>query len=592
MLRRFIVPNSTVECLHSGQAVMGAVHAASSNVPVATRGQISLVMDGLIFNARDFDSSCRTMAEAFLDLYECHGFQGALERINGDFAVAVYDARTATLWLARDRFGVKPLYYIHSGDIFAFASQPRCMLGLPGVSRQVNRQFVALFAGSHYRTFDNDPGASPFADIAQLPGGHMLEVNQRRTLRLSRYWGLSEQPEFTASEDELSEEYRALLIDAVRLRFEIANAPAFMLSGGMDSSSVLASAVRASGQKQDAFSTVYEDRTYDEAEEICSMLESTVKEWHPLKVGTPDVFSLIERMVCIHDEPVATATWLPHYLLCEAAVSQGFGALFGGLGGDELNAGEYEHFFFHFADLQHVGKLEQLQSEVEFWVKYHDHPIHQKSRAVVDDTLSRLVDLGTPGRCLADRRRLERYRLAVSPEFFDIVEFNPVMDHPFSSYLRNRTYQDIFRETAPCCLRAEDRHASAFGLDHIDPFFDHRLVEFMFRVPGSLKIRDGVTKVLLREATRGLLPEVTRTRIKKTGWNAPAHVWFTGATLDHVRDVVGTQSFRERGIYNVTEVNRIIDEHEHIIKTDVVIENHMMFLWQLVNLDLWLRSLE
>ena len=118
------------------------------------------------------------------------------------------------------------------------------------------------------------------------------------------------------------------------------------------------------------------------------------------------------------------------------------------------------------------------------------------------------------------------------------------MPHPFTSYLKNRCYQDIFFETAPCCLRAEDRHGGAFGLDRFDPFFDHRLVEFMFQVPGRHEDSvDGVTKTLLRQAMTGVLPEETRTRVKKTGWNAPAHVWFAGKGADQVRDLIGSRAF-------------------------------------------------
>ena len=166
------------------------------------------------------------------------------------------------------------------------------------------------------------------------------------------------------------------------------------------------------------------------------------------------------------------------------------------------------------------------------------------------------------------------------------------MDHPFQSYLKNRTFQDIFHETAPCCLRAEDRQSTHFGLDRFDPFFDHRLIEFMFRVPGSLKIKDGVTKVLLREAMRGVLPEETRTRVKKTGWNAPAHVWFSGVGREWLLDLVDSRQFRERGIYRVEVVRRLIDEHERIVAEGAAVENHMMFLWQLLNMELWLRHVE
>jgi asparagine synthase (glutamine-hydrolysing) len=146
----------------------------------------------------------------------------------------------------------------------------------------------------------------------------------------------------------------------------------------------------------------------------------------------------------------------------------------------------------------------------------------------------------------------------------------------------------MFYETAPCCLRAEDRHTTAFGLERFDPFFDHRLVEFMFRVPGTMKIRDGVTKVLLRRAMSGILPEETRTRVKKTGWNAPAHVWFTGRGLERLRDLVASQSFRDHGVYDTAVTERLIDEHAAIVASGAARENHMMFLWQLLNVETWL----
>jgi asparagine synthase (glutamine-hydrolysing) len=113
----------------------------------------------------------------------------------------------------------------------------------------------------------------------------------------------------------------------------------------------------------------------------------------------------------------------------------------------------------------------------------------------------------------------------------------------------------------------------------------------MFRVPGTMKIRDGVTKRLLREAMRGILPEETRARIKKTGWNAPAHVWFSGRGLDRLRDLVASRAFRERGVYNTAKVSSLIDEHAAIVASGAARENHMMFLWQLVNLETWLAAL-
>jgi asparagine synthase (glutamine-hydrolysing) len=548
---------------------------------------VLVALDGSIFN-RDQLGQFRTDVEAIIELYKQHGFPAALAKLNGDFAIALYDSRDDALWLGRDRFGVKPLYYHIHGSSFSFASRLRALLSLPQVSSRVNDRYVALFASSHYRFFDNDPESSPFAEIKQLPASHAL-CFKNGSVSKTRYWALEEQTDWTDSEKELSERYRQLLLDAVSIRLRVAERPAFTLSGGMDSSSMLACAVHISGQKQHAFSTVYSDKTFDESEDIRTVLDSTVEHWHRVPVDDPDVFGIIEEMVQVHDEPVATATWLSHYLLCRDAAEQGFGGLFGGLGGDELNAGEFEHFTYFFADLKMAGQEQRLSHEIDKWIEYHDHPIYIKTRGLVDEQFSTLVNLSIPGKCIPDRRRLLRYKAALNPDFFDLDDFEPVSDHPFSSYLKNRTYQDLVRETIPCCLRAEDRQSAAFGLDCFLPFFDHRLVEFMFRVPSTLKYRAGVTKNLLRNAMRGILPEETRTRVAKTGWNAPAHLWFSNGCGDQLMDMLHSREFRERGIYNVAEVERLFDEHRRIVTSGAIEENHMMFFWQLVNLELWLQ---
>lgn len=561
---------------------------------VAEEGGCLVVMDGAIVNRDDLAADgiaprCPD-AQALLALYRRHGFVEAMRRVAGDLAAALYDAATGTLWLGRDRIGVKPLYWAAGPDEFAFASRPAALLALPWVDGGVNRRFVALFAGSHYRSIDNAPEESPYAAIAQVPAGTVLEV-RNGAVRSSRYWTLEEQPDFAEDEATLAGRLRELLFDSVRRRVALARRPAFTLSGGLDSSSVLSCAVAGSGERLPAYSSTYLDPTYDETAEIRPMLAEKVSRWTPVPIGDRfDIIATIREMVRIHDEPVATATWLSHHRLAGQVAADGHGALFGGLGGDELNAGEYEYFFFHFADLRATGDTAALGHEIACWARHHDHPIHRKSPAVAEAALALMTDPAVPGRCRPDQRRLMRYAAAVDPAWFDLSAWQPAMDHPFRSCLKNRTYQDIFRETAPCCLRAEDRQTTAAGLDRFDPFFDHRLVEFMFRVPGHLKIRDGVTKRLLREAMRGILPEETRTRVKKTGWNAPAHLWFLDEGAAALADLVASRRFRELGVYKVPEVERLLAEHREIVTSGVARENHMMFFWQLANLAVWLGA--
>ncbi len=587
-------PHSRAIAIAAGRCTLGWSGREAPNV--AEHGPLIVAVDGLFYNRKELDqaaglnASTTTDATRLANLYRQHGFDGAVSKINGDFSVALYDQNSDTLWLARDRFGVKPLYYLVQDGWFAFASRPGPLLRLDGVSREVNRRYVATFAGGHYRHIDNMPDQSPFEAVHQLPAATVLRWRQG-SIAIHRYWDLSEASDFAAGEAELAASYRDLLLDAVERRIAVADAPAFTLSGGMDSSSVLSCAVERTGNRQQAYSSVYVDPTYDETTEIKPMLDSKVSQWHPVRIGTPDVLGIVRKMVVAHDEPVATATWLSHYLVCEDARDQGFKSLFGGLGGDELNAGEYEYFYFFFADLRRAHAEAALDHEIVEWARHHDHPIYRKSKAGVEEAFKRLVDLATPGVCRPDANRMTRYYATIDRDYFDLTRDPHVMDHPFKSYLKNRTYQDIFRETAPCCLRAEDRQTEAHGMQQINPFFDHRLAEFMFRVPGHMKIRDGITKRLLREAMTGILPEETRQRIKKTGWNAPAHQWFgQGTVADDVQDLIESRAFRERGIYNLKEVDRLLAEHHKIVAEDAVVENHMMFFWQLVNLELWFQD--
>lgn len=580
----------TPQVLVEGPAALGWIGARAPLI--ARQGPVIAVLDGRFFNPEALPEADND-AGRLIGLYSRHGIEAALARINGDFAFALYDGRNGQLHAGRDRFGLKPLYWARAAQGIALASRPRALLALPGVSSAPDRAFVARFAACHYRVFDNPVERSAYADIAQVPAASGMTFGAKGAPKPFKWWRLDDLPDLAATEGELADSYRELLLDSVQRRLRGTASPAFTLSGGLDSSSVLSCAATASGRAQVAYSSVYADPTFDESADIAPMLQSKVSDWRTVPLGNAiDLFAIVGRMIAAHDEPVATATWLSHFVLAEQVARGAHDSLFGGLGGDELNAGEYEYFFFYFADLRAAGESAELEHEIKCWARNHDHPIWRKNRDVAMAGLARLADPGRAGGIRTDRDRLERYWAALSPDWYDLAGYEPVLDHPFTSALKNRTYQDIFRETAPCCLRAEDRHASHFGLERLDPFFDHRLVEFMFRIPGRLKIRDGITKRLLRAAMAGILPEETRLRIKKTGWNAPAHLWFTGTGLEAVRDMVRSRAFRERGVYNVAEVERLIEAHAASVADPQPRENHMMFLWQLVNLETWLAALQ
>lgn len=551
----------------------------------------ALLFDGQLFDGppcADPDETRHREVTRVLHEIRLRGPIDAASALDGDFAFVWMDA-DGDVWLARDRFGMRPLYYARTPGGWAVASQPGQILAHGGVDPSPDPAFLVRYGLMHYRMIDNEPTGSPYRGISQVPAATVVRLRPNGAVESLRYWTVKEEPDHDGSPKELAGRYRELLRDSVSRRTNRFTHRAFTLSGGMDSSTVLALAAAEHGP-QAAYSTVYSDPTYDERDDIQDMLAEHARPWLAVEIPADiDVLREVERLVAMHHEPVATATWLSHLHLTERAQRDGVRAMFGGLGGDELNAGEYEYFPFHFADLQANDRDDELTHELALWAQHHDHPIFRKSPEIGLQLIDLVADPTVPGHCLPDLQRLNRYLSALDPDFVEFAVQRPRMESPFHSYLRNRTWQDLTSETLPCCIRAEDRHGAAHGVVQVLPFLDRAVVEFAYRIPGTLKIRDGVTKRLLRDAMEGLLPAATRERVKKTGWNAPAHVWFSGSGLDAVRDLVLSDDFEAVGVYRRGEVLRLLEEHRRIVSQGLMVENHMMFLWQVVNLIQWDR---
>jgi asparagine synthase (glutamine-hydrolysing) len=578
----------------SGVTVSNGV-AVENAGQIAELGPLRLVLDGTIYNPEAFVEPDRSLAKAgdaglLLTSIARHGLPDTLAKINGDFALVFIDVRSGQVHLARDRFGVRPLYHARSGEWTAFASRPRSLLNLPGVSKDPDPPFLLAAAGTHYRFIDADPGRAPFRDIAQVPAGHVVSI-RNGTVSAARFGDITAGPPPRGSEADQAREYLDLLEDAVRRRLRHAEDPAFTLSGGLDSSTIAALAHRITGTPPSAISSVHRDETYDESKEIKDIVDAGLVDWHPVEIDDPDLFPLISKMSTFHDQPIPTVTWMSHYLLGQRTAELGYRSVFGGLGGDEQHAGEYDYFFYFFADLNAAGRPDVLAREIAAWARNHDHPVFRKTPEVAEHGIGILTDPDRLGLCRGNTDLLFRYRNLLSPEFGDVETLMPRFEASAPSYLASHMRNELLHTTMPCCLRAADRNSAALGLLEIHPFLDWRLFEFMLAIPGDRKIRDGVTKCFAREAYKGLLPEPTRTRVTKTGWNAPAHQWFAGPGREALMDLVMSRTFRDRGVYNHPELLRLIDEHQDIVDNPRGRENHMMLLWQIVTLELWLRSL-
>ncbi len=547
-----------------------------------------LVLDGGIYNKASLCDRYRVSrntddAALALAAYEADGLDG-LASIDGDLAMALYDNKTDRIILFRDRFGIKPLFYMRIGDEYLFASEVKAFGAHPAFSPAPNEAMLYDFLATHYRYIHRDPARTYWSGVHQVKPAHFLDITARG-MREHCYWNLEPDQEIMDLDDsEMEERLKAHFRESVAARLSNDRTMGFSVSSGMDSSSVCSQAAALTGLR-DLYSVSYGYSEYDEGQGIAPLAERWGNRWRNIVLSDPPLFETVERLVRIHEGPLCTVTWLSHYFLVKQAAEDGREIIFSGLGGDECLAGEYEHFLYFFADLKRTGREKRLAGEVEAWQRLHDHPIFRKNWAVVQDVFSRLVDLNQTGRIFLDEKRYQAYHPYFEPDFIQTWDSPPEMPCPFDSYLANRCYQDLVRETTPPSLAADEKNVSHFGLTTRFPFLDHRLLRYCYSLPGTAKYNQGVTKHIMRRSMKGLLPEANRTNTVKTGFNAPLGDWLMGREKDRLLDLIRSRSFKERGWLKRGAIEKILRAHERGEA------NHMMFFWQMLNAELWLRSI-
>ena len=555
-------------------------------------GSIQIVMDCSIFNADDFPAPHKKTTDAQRVLLSISkiGIVRTLAKINGRFCLAAFDTKTNTAYLARDRFGVSTLFYTCFDGLIAFSSRAKGLLALSGVSNELDNSFLKAAAATNYRFLDTNNSLSPFRDIKQVPPGAIIRFDDKK-MQTERFASLTVDG-IERSNKPTREEYIHLYNKAVSKRLRVAKNPIFSLSGGLDSSSVVSMAHQITKKKQATISTVHPNKLYDEQKEILDVIKAGKVNWNSVTITNPNIFEKLTKIYGSHDYPLPTVTWLNHLMLVEEAARLGYTDLFTGLGGDELHAGEYDYFFYFFADLKKMGKTDLLDKEIEAWVKNHDHPIFRKSKNIALERMSELTDPLVPGRCLPDEKLLKRYKNLLSADLQNLNELLPNYCPTSDSYLISHSQNELMFNTMPCCLRSGRENCNLFGMQEFHPFLDNELFEFMMSVPPEQKIKRGLTKSFARQSYKHLIPEETRKRITKTGWNAPAHEWFSKNHRDDLHDLVGSRQFVERGIYEIDSVKQMIYEHETIVSEKRDRPNHMMAIWQIVSLEIWLRNLD
>jgi asparagine synthase (glutamine-hydrolysing) len=562
--------------------------------PITTEdGKIGVVLNGEIYNFRElrrklesdghrFTTGCDT--EVIAHLAEQSAPDELARRLDGMFAFAVWDAPRERLILGRDRFGKKPLYYWWSGDVLVFASEIKGVLAHPGVPRELDAMAIPA-----YLTFGYVPTPRTFyAGIRSLPPGHVLMLDGDGEPRLQCYWEVERRgPHLdrrNPSLNQASTELRRLLTAAVSRRM-VADVPiGAFLSGGIDSSAVVATMARLSDKRLATFTIGFDDRDgYDERIYARAVADRYATEHHEFVVQ-PNAVDLVEELVWHHDQPFGDSSAIPTYLLNELTRGHVTVALCGD-GGDELFAG-YERFAAAVAtgayksvprSLRALGlRALRLASPGALGgrVGNMQHFAEMAANGMPDAYLEWVSFIDDPTR----QGLLERPDDRASREYADLwrsTEGLRPLDRVLDLNLRTYLLDDLLIKT--------DRMSMAHGLEVRSPFLDVELASFAIQLPPRLKVGRLSLKRVLKHAMRGELPgEILHRR--KRGFGVPLDRWLRGDLRGYLEHMLGAPDARVRSYLRGDGVDALIAEHGSERR------NRGGALWTLLTLEVFLRK--
>lgn len=566
---------------------LSIIDLETGHQPVSNEdGTVWLVLNGEIYNFRELRAellsrghsfATATDTEVIVHLYEELGDR-CVERLRGMFAFALWDERRRRLLVARDRLGIKPLYYAFVQGRLLFASEVKSILQIPEVERTLN--WSALDHLLAYKTTPEED--SIVAGVRKLEPGHRLSMGDGGEPIIERYWSVRFEPETGRSEEDVAEELRARLMESVRLHM-VSDVPVgAFLSGGTDSSAVVAAMSAVGAGRVKTFSIGFRDEGFNELP-YARMVAERLGTEHYEMIVEPSVVETLTDLAWDLDEPFGDSSAVPTYMVSKMA-AQHVKVVLSGDGGDELFAGYTEYAvegrerrrarLFPAPVRWTMGRLSALLPEGakgKNWL--HHFSLTGPERYLDAVTLFKRPArhrILTPEvraeveRCETERSRMERLAQGAGHWLSTLQSLD--LDH----YLP----LDI--------LTKVDRMSMAHSLEARVPLLDHPFVEFAARIPADMKFKNGRTKHIFVKALRGWLPDAVLDRPKQ-GFAVPVGSWLRRHLKPLLAETILSERCRRRGILNALSVEEVVRRHEG----GRALDSHV---WTLISFELWCRT--
>lgn len=547
-------------------------------------GKLAVVYNGEIYNFQElrkeledsgFSFKTHSDTEVIVQAYSAWG-EAAFDRFNGMFAFALYDQRVERLFLVRDHFGIKPLYFAAVEQGVLFASEIKALLASGKIQKKPNDRTIYRYLSFRVQ----DEGRETFfAGIERLLPGEMM-VLDAEGIQIRPYTKLEDELEKLAKENrpygpDRAKEYEERLIEAVRMRLVSEVPVGTCLSGGLDSSTLVAivnrllqeknSSAQSVGAKQNTFSAVFPNSANDEERYVDAILGSCEGHVNAHKIypNADDFAKNLQDFIRTQEEPTVSTGPYAQYKVMEEAKNH-VTVLLDGQGADETMAGYVPYSFVYLRQLKKEGK----------WLKFLGETFRMK------DIFYRFARIYLLGRLLRKKpvpiRSLlhEEFAKSYSEEKLSIIQDN----------LKLRLLQDTFKNSLPSLLRYEDKNAMRFSLEGRVPFLDKEVLKYLFSLSDEAILNKGWNKRILRDATTQLLPPLINRRRNKIGFTTPEEEWFM-RLKNRFYHIFLSESFSLRPYFNQKAV---LEAFEGFIQNKN--DSNSMLFWRLLNVELWLRE--
>lgn len=544
-----------------------------------TDQSICIVFNGEIYNYQEIWKELESLGYVFSTDHSdtetiLHGYEEwgvyVLDKLKGMFAFAIWDSKLEKLFIARDRLGIKPLYYFNESGNFIFASEIKAILKTNLVKREYDLETLMKFL--MFRVHDSTEQTF-FKGIKRLLPGHYMIVSSKGIEEIKKYWNPTFNPCFASikSDDEYAKEFYELYKSVIK-RHLIADVPVGVsLSGGLDSSGVVSvirelmlegSDLHTSGNLY-TFSALYPGQSIDESEyihEVEKYVDSTPEYVYP---SVDKFWEEINEWVITQEEPTISSAPYAYYSVYRKA-SEFVKVMLSGNGGDELLAG-YLPYFKSYAtsaikQMEYGALAREMIKSFGIYNKYLGELISSKIRR--------------PTNLLNMKDFLLKEKSKYTYKYFA------------SNNLNERLFNDVTMYSTPNLLRYEDKNSMAFSIESRVPFLDSDLVEYIFNLPIDQKIKNGWTRYIYRNAMKGHMPEKNRTRKSKIGFTNPEQGWMKDKG-EIILQIFESEKFKNRGIYN-TEA--IINMFKKWITNSDNIQGDGLIFWRILITELWMRN--